>query len=36
MKLDLFDVADSILEQVESYRHGHVTDDITLIVAEPR
>ena len=36
MKLDLFDMADSILEQVESYRHGPVTDDITLIVAELR
>ncbi len=36
MKLDLFDMADHILSQVDSYRHGPVTDDITLIVAELR
>ena len=36
MKLDLFDMADHILGQVDSYRHGPVTDDKTLIVVEVR
>ncbi len=36
MNLDLFDMADYILGQVESCRHGPVTDDKTLIVVELR
>ena len=36
MKLDLFDMADHILAEVDSYRAEPVTDDRTLIVVEMR
>ncbi|KKM25421.1 hypothetical protein LCGC14_1595140 [marine sediment metagenome] len=36
MKLDLFDMADHILGQIDSYRQEPVTDDKTLIVVEMR
>jgi len=34
MSVDLFDMADQILDQVTMYQHGPTTDDRTLIVAE--
>lgn len=36
MSLDLFEVADDVLERVRRYQHGSDTDDQTLIVAEMR
>lgn len=34
MSVDLFDVADYVLDRVERHQHGPTTDDKTLIVAE--
>ena len=36
MSLDLFDMADHVLDQVARYQHGPTTDDMTLIVVEIR
>jgi serine phosphatase RsbU (regulator of sigma subunit) len=36
IRLDLFSMADHILEQIAQYQQGQTTDDKTLIVAEIR